>query len=88
MSQDMGFLVDTVHIRDNLDLGPNTYRITIHGVTMGEAELILIGELAINRGQIFGEVEGIPTKDPSFGLDALWIDPAHRTISRSRLGLQ
>lgn len=83
MSQDMGFLVDTVHIRDNLDLGPNTYRITIHGVTMGEAELIPDRELAINPGQIFGEVEGIPTKDPSFGLDALWIDPAHRDIAQS-----
>ena len=83
MSQDMGFLVDTVHIRDNLDLGPNTYRITIHGVVMGEAELIPDRELAINPGQVFGDVEGIPTKDPSFGLDALWIDPAHREIAQT-----
>ena len=52
MSQDMGFLVDTVHIRDNLDLGPNIYRITIHGVVMGEAELIPDRELAINRPSI------------------------------------
>jgi len=83
MSQEMGFLVDTVHIRDNLDLGPNIYRITIHGVVMGEAELIPDRELAINPGQVFGDVEGIPTKDPSFGLDALWIDPAHREIAQT-----
>lgn len=83
MSQDMGFLVDTVHIRDNLDLGPNIYRITIHGVVMGEAELIPDRELAINPGQVFGEVDGVPTKDPSFGLDALWIDPAQRESAQT-----
>ena len=83
MSQEMGFLVDTVHIRDNLDLGPNIYRITIHGVVMGEAELIPDRELAINPGQVFGDVEGIPTKDPSFGLDALRIDPAHRDVAQT-----
>jgi len=83
MSQEMGFLVDTVHIRDNLDLGPNIYRITIHGVVMGEAELIPDRELAINPGQVFGDVEGIQTKDPSFGLDALWIDPAHRDVAQT-----
>ena len=83
MSQEMGFLVDSVHIRDNLDLGPNTYRITIHGVVMGEADLIPDRELAINPGQVFGDVEGISTKDPSFGLDALWIDPTHREIAQT-----
>jgi flagellar biosynthesis protein FlhA len=83
MSQDMGFLVDTVHIRDNLDLNPNTYRITIHGVVMGEAELIPDRELAINPGQIYGDVEGVPTKDPSFGLDALWIDSSQRDTAQS-----
>ena len=83
MSQEMGFLVDTVHIRDNLDLAPNVYRITIHGVVMGEAELIPDRELAINPGQVFGDIEGIPTKDPSFGLDALWIDPVHRDVAQT-----
>ena len=83
MSQDMGFLVDTVHIRDNLDLGPNTYRTTIHGVVMGEDELIPDRELAINPGQVFGDVEGIPTKDPSFGLDALWIDTSDRDVAQT-----
>ena len=83
MSQEMGFLVDTVHIRDNLDLAPNVYRITIHGVVMGEAELIPDRELAINPGQVFGDIEGIATKDPSFGLDALWIDPVHRDVAQT-----
>ena len=83
MSQEMGFLVDTVHIRDNLDLGPNTYRLTIHGVVMGEGELIPDRELAINPGQVFGDIEGIPTKDPSFGLDALWIDPTDRDVAQT-----
>ena len=83
LSQDLGFLVDSVHIRDNLDLGPNVYRLTIHGVVMGEAELLPDRELAINPGQVFGEVDGIPVKDPSFGLDALWIDPSSRESAQT-----
>ena len=83
LSQDLGFLVDSVHIRDNLDLGPNVYRLTIHGVVMGEAELLPDRELAINPGQVFGEVDGIPAKDPSFGLDALWIDPSSRESAQT-----
>ena len=83
LSQDLGFLVDSVHIRDNLDLGPNVYRLTIHGVVMGEAELLPDRELAINPGQVFGEVDGIPAKDPSFGLDALWIDPSNRESAQT-----
>lgn len=83
LSQDLGFLVDSVHIRDNLDLRPNVYRIMIHGVVMGEAELIPDRELAINPGQVFGDVEGIPTKDPSFGLDALWIDLSQRESAQT-----
>lgn len=83
LSQDMGFLVDSVHIRDNLDLGPNTYRITIHGVVMGESELFADKELAINPGQVFGEIDGISTKDPTFGLDAIWIDPSQREVAQS-----
>ena len=83
LSQDLGFLVDSVHIRDNLDLGPNVYRLTIHGVVMGEAELLPDRELAINPGQGFGEVDGIPAKDPSFGLDALWIDPSNRESAQT-----
>ena len=83
LSQELGFLVDSVHIRDNLDLGPNKYRISIHGVSMGEGEVIPDRELAINPGQVFGQVDGIPTKDPTFGLDALWIDPSQRDAAQT-----
>ena len=83
LSQDLGFLLDSVHIRDNLDLGPNVYRLMIHGVVMGEAELLPDRELAINPGQVFGEVDGVPAKDPSFGLDALWIGPSNRESAQT-----
>lgn len=73
LSQDLGFLIPPVHIRDNLDLGPNYYRIILMGVTFGEAEIQPDRELAINPGQVFGEVPGLRTKDPAFGLDATWI---------------
>jgi len=74
LSQELGFLIPSVHIRDNLDLLPNQYRITLMGVTLGEAEVFTDKELAINPGQVFGSIEGSKTKDPAFGLDALWID--------------
>lgn len=78
LSQELGFLIPAVHIRDNLDLSPNTYRIILAGVTVGEAEIFTDKFLAINPGQVFGELEGIPVKDPSFGLDAIWIDDDKR----------
>ncbi|MFT3931518.1 MAG: flagellar biosynthesis protein FlhA [Spongiibacteraceae bacterium] len=78
LSQDIGFLVPSVHIRDNLDLRPNAYRISIMGVTAGESEIHPDRELAINPGQVFGSVDGIATRDPAFGLDAVWIDPSQR----------
>lgn len=74
LSQDMGFLMPSVHIRDNLDLMPNVYRITLMGVTIAEAEIHPERELAIDPGQVFGKVEGIAGKDPAFGLDAIWIE--------------
>ena len=75
--------MDSVHIRDNLDLGPNKYCISIHGVSMGEGEVIPDRELAINPGQVFGHVDGIATKDPTFGLEALWIDPSQRDAAQT-----
>jgi flagellar biosynthesis protein FlhA len=78
LSQELGFLIQPVHIRDNLDLGPNSYRIALMGVTVGEGEVFPDRELAINPGRVFGEIAGTPTKDPTFGLDAVWIDPASR----------
>ena len=83
LSQELGFLIDSVHIRDNLDLGPTQYRISIHGVSMGEGEVFPDRELAINPGQVFGEIDGVKTKDPTFGLDALWIDPGQRDAAQT-----
>jgi flagellar biosynthesis protein FlhA len=74
LSQEMGFLVPPVHIRDNLELMPNAYRILLMGVAMGEAEVFPERELAINPGQVFGRVDGLECRDPAFGLDALWIE--------------
>lgn len=78
VSQELGFLVPPVHIRDNLDLKPNQYRILLMGVTSGEGEVFPDKELAINPGQILGEVQGIKTTDPTFGLEAVWIEPNDR----------
>ncbi|WED21049.1 flagellar biosynthesis protein FlhA [Vibrio sp. JC009] len=78
LSQDFGFLVPAVHIRDNLELTPNSYRITLMGVAVGEAEIRPDQELAINPGQVYGMVEGEPTVDPAFGLEAVWIREEHR----------
>jgi flagellar biosynthesis protein FlhA len=78
LSQELGFLIQPVHIRDDLDLGPNHYRIGLMGVTVGEGEVFPDQELAINPGRVFGEIPGTATKDPTFGLDAVWIDPALR----------
>jgi flagellar biosynthesis protein FlhA len=78
LSQEFGFLVPAVHIRDNLDLNANTYRISMMGVTIGEAEIRHDNELAINPGQVFGTIEGTTTTDPAFGLEAVWINPEQR----------
>jgi flagellar biosynthesis protein FlhA len=78
LSQELGFLIPAVHIRDNLDLSPTSYRITLMGVTIGESEVYPDKEMAINPGQVFGNLQGIATKDPAFGLDAMWIEPGSR----------
>jgi flagellar biosynthesis protein FlhA len=78
LSQELGFLIQPVHIRDNLDLSPNTYRLSLLGVPMGEADVQPGRDMAINPGTVYGELTGTPTKDPAFGLEAVWIDPAQR----------
>ena len=83
LSQELGFLVPAVHIRDNLDLAPNAYRITLMGVTIGETEMHPDRELAINPGQVFGSINGIEGKDPAFGLDAIWIEPSQHDQAQS-----
>ncbi|WP_061781650.1 flagellar biosynthesis protein FlhA [Vibrio nereis] len=78
LSQDFGFLIPAVHIRDNLELTPNSYRITLMGVAVGEAEIRPDMELAINPGQVYGMIDGEPTIDPAFGLEAVWIREEQR----------
>jgi flagellar biosynthesis protein FlhA len=83
LSQELGFLVHSVHIRDNLDLAPHEYRISFHDVTVGDGEVFPGKELAINPGQVFGELEGMKVKDPTFGLDAVWIEPNQRSDAQT-----
>jgi len=78
LSSELGFLVHPVHIRDNLELPPTSYRVLINGVPMAMAEIYPERELAINPGNVFGELQGISTKDPSFGLQAVWIEQEQR----------
>lgn len=83
LSQDLGFLVPSVHIRDNLDLLPGGYRITLMGVVVGESEVYPDRELAINPGQVFGKLQGVEVKDPAFGLDAVWIEQSQKEQAQS-----
>ncbi|MGB0957820.1 MAG: FHIPEP family type III secretion protein, partial [Litorivicinus sp.] len=83
LSQDLGFLLPSVHIRDNLELNPTAYRITLNGVTVGEADIQPDMEMAINPGQAFGQLDGQPCKDPAFGLDAVWINSSRRDQAQS-----
>lgn len=76
LSQDIGFLIPPVHIRDNLDLLPNVYRLTLMGIEVGEGEVFADKFMAINPGEVFGPLQGQATKDPAFGLEAIWIDDA------------
>ncbi len=75
---DMGFLVPPVHIRDNLELKPNVYRIVLKGVEIGQGEGFVNQYLAINPGRVTGELTGIKTQDPTFGLPAVWIESEAR----------
>jgi flagellar biosynthesis protein FlhA len=84
LSEELGFLVQAVHIRDNLELGPNSYRITILGAPVGESEVFPDRELAINPGQVSGTLPGSATKDPAFGLDAVWIDKGRREQAQAQ----
>ncbi|MBL1457180.1 MAG: flagellar biosynthesis protein FlhA [Methylophaga sp.] len=84
ISQEMGFLIPPVHIRDNLDLSPTAYQVTLFGVTFGESEVYPDRMLAINPGQVFAQLEGIRTKDPAFGLDAIWIEPSQREHAQAQ----
>ena len=83
LSAELGFLVQPIRIRDNLDLEPDVYNIVMNGVVRGKGEIKVGQEMAINPGQVHGNLEGIPTKEPAFGLDAVWIDPSQRDFART-----
>ena len=83
LTQDLGFLIPAVHVRDNLELPPNQYRVLLHGVPVATGELHPDRELALDPGRVFGPLDGLPGKDPAFGLDAVWIQPAQRAHAES-----
>jgi len=77
-AQEIGFLSAPVHIRDNLELRPNAYRLTLKGVAIGNGEAFPGMYLAINPGRVSGQLVGTPTQDPAFGLPAVWIEAGLR----------
>jgi flagellar biosynthesis protein FlhA len=78
LTQEIGFLVPSVHIRDNLSFAPDAYQISLYGSIIGHGAVYPEKDLAISSGDITASVPGIQTKDPTFGLPALWIEPAYR----------
>lgn len=83
LSAELGFLVQPVRIRDSLNMNPDHYHILLNGVVRGRGEIRVGRELAINPGQVHGRLEGEATKEPAFGLDAVWIDPSQRDYART-----
>lgn len=78
LSQELGFLIPSVHIRDDLNLGPTNYKIALLGVALGEGDVFPDKDMAINSGQVLGKIDGIATKDPAFGLEAVWINKSSK----------
>ena len=83
LTQDVGFLIPPVHIRDNLELAPTAYRLLVQGVPVATAEVHPDRLLALDPGGGLMPMEGIPGKDPAFGLDALWILPPQRAVAEA-----
>jgi flagellar biosynthesis protein FlhA len=83
LSAELGFLVQAVRIRDALTLEPDEYHIILNGVVRGRGEVKVGRELAIDPGRVYGRIDGIPTQEPAFGMNAYWIDPAQREQARS-----
>lgn len=84
LSEELGFLVAPVRIRDDLDLPPQGYRISLLGSPVAQAEVHPDRELAINPGHIDQPIQGIATRDPAFGLEAVWIEPVQREEAQAR----
>jgi flagellar biosynthesis protein FlhA len=82
LSMELGFVLQPVRIRDSLGMDPSAYRILVNGAVRGRGEVKPGRELAINPGTVYGALEGTPTREPAFGLEAVWIDPAQRDYAR------
>jgi len=76
--------VHSVHIHDNLNLPPNGYRITLLDVPVASGEVHPGLDMAINPGQVFGELDGVPGKDPAFDLDTVWIEPGQKEEAQAK----
>jgi len=85
LTQDIGFLIPPVHIRDNLELPASAYRLLVHGVPVATAEIHPDRELALDPGGALGTIDGIAGKDPAFGLDAVWIQ-SHQRAQAETMG--
>jgi flagellar biosynthesis protein FlhA len=83
LSAELGFLIQPVRIRDALSIDPDSYHIVLKGVIRGRGKVKVGRELAINPGQVYGVLEGIPTQEPAFGLEAVWIEPSQRDHART-----
>ena len=83
LSAELGFLVQPIRIRDNLDLAPDVYHIVMNGVVRGKGEIKVGREMAINPGHVHGKIEGIATIEPAFGLEATWIEASQRDYART-----
>ncbi len=83
LTSELGFLIQPIHIRDDLNLAPGGYRISVHGVPVAEGEIHPGKELAINPGEVSGKPVGIETRDPAFGLEAVWIEPTASDHART-----
>jgi len=83
LSKDLGFLMPPIHIRDNLELDPGAYRVSVNGVVVAEVVVQPDRELAINPGEVYGDVKGIVGEEPAFGLPALWIEGIDREHAQS-----
>lgn len=83
LTQELGFLVAPVHIRDNLELLPGAYRLLLGGVPVAQGQVYPDREMALNPGRVFGPIDGIKGQDPAFGMEATWIEPGQRAHAQT-----
>ena len=83
LTSELGYLIHPIRIRDALNIEPDSYNIILNGVVRGKGEVKVGKELAINPGGVIEKIDGIPTKEPAFGLPAIWIDPSDRDNAKA-----